>query len=432
MESSLVQHPRPIADTGPPLEMLSNLRVGLPLLEFLVRIEVGILVVESDHQPRQDQIRFLVVHKGPTKNVVGRRRLEGKPERVLNQALLKGFLRDLPDLLDAQPVRLGLDAVVVAESEFFHQKFRAGPPGSLRKQGLSGPELDAALKGGLGAPVLSDAHVAGRDSQDAGFVPIAIGIGIGIAIAIAVVVLGQKDLARGESGVDFDSQRLGLLGEPPAELGEAQYVIAVVVELAREQHTGDRIGRSSLGQNLEMVVLDGSRVGTLAVKKDLGPVRVVFVFVSVSVCVSPLFCPLRKELANGLWVKDVSRQDVCANLGSLVNDADREFLVVFEAELLGANGRRQSRGSSPDDQNVKGHALTGFQQFGGNPDVFVAIAVAITVAVAVGFTVGVVRRRRSGRKRSELGVDGAGVGNETVVERAIRFRFRFRSRRRPQ
>mmetsp|Transcript_8925 Transcript_8925/g.26539 ORF Transcript_8925/g.26539 Transcript_8925/m.26539 type:complete len:286 (-) Transcript_8925:127-984(-) len=172
-----------------------------------------------------------------------------------------------------------------------------------------------------------------------------------------------------------------------------------------------------------MVVLDGSRVGTLAVEKDLGPVRVVFV------SVSPLSCPLRKELANGLWVKDVSRQDVCADLGSLVNDADREFLVVFEAELLGANGRRQSRGSSPDDQNVKGHALTGFQQFGGNPDVF--------VAVAVGFTVAVVRRRRSGRKRSELGVDGAGVGSETVVKRAIRFRFRIRirfrirSRRRP-
>mmetsp|Transcript_8925 Transcript_8925/g.26540 ORF Transcript_8925/g.26540 Transcript_8925/m.26540 type:complete len:218 (-) Transcript_8925:1081-1734(-) len=217
MESSLVQHPRPIADAGPPLEMLSNLRVGLPLLEFLVRIEVGILVVEPDHQPRQDQVRFLVVHKGPPKNVVGRRRLEGKPERVLNQALLKGFLRDLPDFLDAQPVRLGLDAVVVAESEFFHQKFRAGPPGTLRKQGLSGPELDAALKGGLGAPVLSDAHVAGRDSQDAGFVSIAIAIAIAVVVVV-VVVLGQKDLARGESGVDFDSQRLGLLGEPPAEL----------------------------------------------------------------------------------------------------------------------------------------------------------------------------------------------------------------------
>ena len=103
-------------------------------------------------------------------------------------------------------------------------------------------------------------------------------------------------------------------------------------------------------QEMKLIVLDGRCMRSLAFLKDLGPVRLV--------AVTPV--PLRKELVHGFGIKDVARQDVCTNLRALVNDADRQVLVLFRTQLLEANGGGQASRTAPDDQDVKGHALAGF------------------------------------------------------------------------
>ena len=84
------------------------------------------------------------------------------------------------------------------------------------EEGVAAVQLHAGLVIGLVGAVAGDAHVAGGD-------------------ALHRAVLVEQDLGGGEAGEDLDPERLGLAGQPAAEIAEAERVGALVVHEGRHQ-----------------------------------------------------------------------------------------------------------------------------------------------------------------------------------------------------
>ena len=156
--------------------------------------------------------------------------------------------------------------------------------------------------------VLAHAHIAGGD-----------------ALHPAGIVI--EHLGGGEAGIDLHPQPLGLLGQPAAEIAQADDVIALVVHLGR----GRQAQRMLLRQQQEIVV-DRRRIEGC-----------------------PLLLPVGDQLIEGDGLEDRAGEDMGADLGSLLDDADRGLAPRGGGELLQADRRRQARGAAADDHHVIAH-----------------------------------------------------------------------------
>ena len=85
---------------------------------------------------------------------------------------------------------------------------------ALGEEGVAAVQLHAGLVVGLVGAVAGDAHVAGGD-------------------ALHRAVLVEQHLRGGEAGEDLDPERLGLPGQPAAEIAERAGVGALVVHEGR-------------------------------------------------------------------------------------------------------------------------------------------------------------------------------------------------------
>jgi len=94
--------------------------------------------------------------------LVGEALLQGPSECVLHVACLEFVVRDLPDFLHAEAVRLWVG--VFAEIELLHDFFAAGAAGSFGEQCDAPVELIATLEAVLGDAVLVDTAVASGDT----------------------------------------------------------------------------------------------------------------------------------------------------------------------------------------------------------------------------------------------------------------------------
>src|SRR6185369_7172537 len=99
---------RTVAEALAAFERLPDLGMGLPALEFLERAQERVLVVEADNEAELD---LAVVEVVEERAAVGRR-VERPAAGVDDEARLGLVGRDLPQLLDADAVALGVAAFV--------------------------------------------------------------------------------------------------------------------------------------------------------------------------------------------------------------------------------------------------------------------------------------------------------------------------------
>ena len=142
-------------------------------------------------------------------------------------------------------------------------------------------------------------------------------------------VLVEQHLGGGEARIDLDTQCLGLAGEPAAELAEADDIVAAVAHLRRRRQAK----RPALGEEQE------------AVLARLGVER------------RPTLAPIGQQLVERAWLQHRAREDMGAHLGALLEDADAEFHIMLERQLLQPDRRRQPGRAGADDHHVVLHRV---------------------------------------------------------------------------
>ena len=206
LEATLVQGPCPVRDAPAAVEHGSVERMMLHLLELTVGGEPWVRVVETDNQADADQVIPEMVQPTTTVGVNG----QWIAQRMDDLSAPEVLGPDLPHLLDAQRVRLGLavPAQIVRLDDLFGQTTMA----AFGDEGDAGVKLHASGEGGLGSTVSRTTVVVGGDTLDG---------------TIGTI----EHLRRREAGIDLNAHLLGLLAEPSGKLTEADDVVAMVVHL---------------------------------------------------------------------------------------------------------------------------------------------------------------------------------------------------------
>ena len=106
MEAAFGDGPCTIGHTPAAFEHMRDQRVMLEALEFHVRIEVGILIIEMHHEADGNEIVFKVVHEAAATGL----RAKGPAHGVSDLALLVIFGFHLPQLFHAEAKFLRLAA----------------------------------------------------------------------------------------------------------------------------------------------------------------------------------------------------------------------------------------------------------------------------------------------------------------------------------
>ena len=120
---------------------------------------------------------------------------------------------------------------------------------------------------------LSDPHIFGGDPPHSG------------------PTLVVQNLVRRKPGINLHAQLLGLPLQPPAQLPQTDDVVPLVLQLLRQQRSGNLVG-GLRGEKHEPVVGDGGGVGGLGGVEFGGPVEG------------------GEEFGDGAWVEDVAGEDV--------------------------------------------------------------------------------------------------------------------------
>src|SRR5262249_46525010 len=147
---------------------------------------------EANDETEGNQIVAKMIHKRPAIGLAVERPANG----VLDEAGLVIFCWNFPQLLDADGICLRI--AMVAEAEFADDLLGQRAAAALCKQRVARAQLHASLEILGRLAILTDAHVAGGDADD------------------AAVFLQQ--FGRREAGVDFDAELLRLGRKPAAEI----------------------------------------------------------------------------------------------------------------------------------------------------------------------------------------------------------------------
>jgi len=129
---------------------------------------------------------------------------------------------------------------------------------------------------------------------------------------------------------DLDAKAFSLFGQPTADLTEAGNVVAMVPYQGRHQPIGKAIS-FSLRQEQKAIL------GHRRVKKDA------------------VILPIRKKLIHRNGIDDCSRQDMGADLRSLLHDPYCHVMTAPCRELPELNASRKACWASADDGDVELH-----------------------------------------------------------------------------
>jgi hypothetical protein len=151
-----------------------------------------------------------------------------------------------------------------------------------------------------------------------------------VATPVTAPALVDEHLGCREPGIDLDAERLGLGGEPLAQVAQARDVVAMVVHQPRQRPVRNPV-RLVRGQDQEPV-LDDRRVQRGA-----------------------LGFPVGNELGQAARIDDGARQDVSADLRAFLDEADGDVAAARRGELLDADGGGEARGTAADDHDVVFH-----------------------------------------------------------------------------
>src|SRR5690606_26503079 len=107
LEAALGDGARAVGEPLAALERLPDLRMRLEALELLERRDVGVLVIQVDDEADRNLVVFEVIEERAASGAVAQR----PAERMLHEAGLVLFRRDLPEFLQADAKFLRLAAV---------------------------------------------------------------------------------------------------------------------------------------------------------------------------------------------------------------------------------------------------------------------------------------------------------------------------------
>ena len=276
-----------------------------PALKFLERIEVRVAIAKADDEAQRHLATRLMIEE-PTAISVGQRpalAMDHQP-RLMQRGI------DVPQFLHAQAIDLRL--AVRVQRELALQDLGQMPTRPFGKEGIFGVEFEAGLIIALMLAFAIDAHVAGGDTLHA---------------AIFMI----EDFGGGKAGEDFDTQPLGLFGQPAAQIAQRSGVGALIVHPARRHDV--RHGHLAAFRQEPMLVVGHWRVGQ----------RTAHV------------APLRQQFVERLGIDHRARQNMCADFRAFFQYAHREFLTRFARKLFQPDCRRQAGRSSADDDDVIRH-----------------------------------------------------------------------------
>ncbi|MNQ85604.1 hypothetical protein D3C85_1007750 [compost metagenome] len=281
----------------------------LVALELVERRQVRVAVGQVDDQADRHLVVLQVIEEGAARVLVVQRPAGG----VHHQALLVLGRIDLPQLLDADAVVLGVDLGVQLVA--LEQLLADVATAAFGEQGVLGAQFHA---GGVVTlfriALVVDAQVAGDDA------------------AHHAVVVDQRFLG-GEARVDLDAEVLGLLGQPAAQVAQRDDVVAFVVHGFRHGEVGDLAGGLAALQQVDVVALDRG-----VQRRALG-------------------LPVGEQFVERTRFEHRTGENVGADFGAFLHHADAEFLAGFGGLLLQAAGGGETGGARSDDDDVEFHVF---------------------------------------------------------------------------
>ena len=277
--------------------------MGLEPLHLVERRQPGVGVVQPDHEAVADQVLAEMVQPRAAIGLAVQR----PAETVLDQAgpVLSGG--DLPQLLDAEPVGLRIDALAQAEAGHELLGQRAAAPFGEQRVGSAQFHARRVVRPRFALP--RDAHVAGGHAHD------------------APVLLQQ--LGGGEAGIDLHPERLGLGRQPAADIAEAHDIVAVVVHVRHHRAQHRHLHAAGLGE-VQHAVLARRRVERRS-----------------------LLAPVGDQLVERAGLDHGAGQDVRADLAALLDQAHARV----RRQLLEPDRRRQPGRAAADHHDVELHGL---------------------------------------------------------------------------
>ena len=303
LPAAFVDRPRAIGDALAPFEDLRDRRMMLPALEFLIRADIGIGVIErGDETQRHLPIRLVIEEPATPAPAFGQRPALGVDHPARNVL----FRCDVPQFLDTQAVYLRLAALLQPEA-------RLEPLGQMaarafREESVFRMQFHAGLVVGLVAAVLRHAHVLRHHAHH----------------RAAFVI---KHVGGGEAGEYLHPQPFGLLGQPAAQIAERAGVAALVRHQRRHQRMRHAC-LAPLGEQPVPIVGDGDfghRAAGIA--------------------------PFGQQFVERARIDHCARKDMRADFGAFLQDADR----AFGADLLQPDRSGQAGHACPDDHHVVRH-----------------------------------------------------------------------------
>ncbi len=268
-------------------------------LHLVERRQPGVGIVEPDHEAVRHQVVAEMVEPRAAIGPAVQRPAHG----VLHQARPVLRCRHLPQLLDAEPVGLRVDATPQVEP--LHQLLGQRAAAALREQRVGRTQLHPPRVVRTRLAVAADPHVAGGDADDAAFL--------------------LQQLGRPEARVDLDPERFRLACEPAAHVAEADDVVAVVAHLRRH-----RQGPGAPPGQVEQPVL-----GRRGVERRTA------------------FPPVRDQLVKRTRLDHRTGQDVRADLRTLLDQADGSV----GRKLFQPDRGRESGRTAADHDHVEFHRL---------------------------------------------------------------------------
>ena len=301
LQTARGQRARAVGNAFAAFEEAANARMGLVALELVERRKIRIRITEADHETDRDLVVFEVVQERAAVGVVRERPARGmddQPRHMLGRV-------DLPEFLDADAMDLRIAARIelVARDELLAQMAAR----TFGKHRVLGMQFHADLKIARRLAVAADAHVAG-----------------GYALDRALFV--EQHFGRGEAGEDLDAERFGLLAQPAHDIAQADDVIAVVLEAAR-QHPMRHMMAAGFVEEQEPVFGHGLIQGRAA-----------------------LF-PVGEEFVERTRVHDRTRQDVGSELRAFFDHADIDVRI----DLLEADGGGEAAGATANHDHIVFH-----------------------------------------------------------------------------